>query len=217
MKILLVNPPYVHSNAFDSRAPSLALFYLAAELQQRGHQVEIYDATIGPVVKTDTVYRYGQDQAAMATFLQTADFDLAGITCSYTARWRFVDQIARVIKEFHPTVPVAVGGLFPTSEWEYCLRQCPAVDIVFLGEAEQTLGELADRLGKGQALSQAGALLDGVAWREGENFFSRPKERYIEKLDELPFPAWHLVNLADYFAMQRRIFELPPPCLPVLP
>ena len=44
----------------------------------------------------------------------------------------------------------------------------------------------------------------------------RPKTEYNDCLEDLPFPAWHLADLAEYFRCQRRIFELAPPCLPIL-
>ena len=216
MKVLLVYPPYTHSNAFDSRAPSLSLFYLAAELMRRGHSVRIYDASLGPVVKTKNVYRYGRSEEEMVAFLRQEAFDMVGITCSFTARWRFVSQLAGWVKHIYPRVPVVVGGLFPTSEWEYCLRRCPDIDVILLGEGELSFGELVDRLADGQSWAEACALIDGIAWRAGENLNRNPKEKYIENLDKLEFPAWQLVDLNDYFKVQRRIFELAVPCLPIL-
>jgi len=216
MKVLLIYPPYTHRHEFDQHSPSMALFYIAAELERRGHSVQIYDASLGPVTYTKGAYRYGRSDEEIVHFLKEADFDMVGITCSFTARWRFVADIARRVKEVHPGVPVAVGGLFPTTQWEYCFKTSPDVDIVFLGEAEMTFGAVVDALGQGRSLTDACQGVDGVAWRVGQQFFSHPKEKYIDDLDALPFPAWHLVNLGDYFKVQRRIYELPPPCLPIL-
>ena len=155
MKVLTIYPQYTHSSEFDSRAPSMALFYLAAVLEKGGHQVRILDASLGPVVKTGGVYRYGLSDQALAGRLAAEDFDVVGISCSLNARWRFVARIARQVKDLRPGVPVAVGGLYPTSEWQSCLTACPAVDMILLGEAELPFLQVVDRL-QGRAGGGAG-------------------------------------------------------------
>ena len=216
MKVLLIYPQYTHSNAFDSRAPSMALFYLAAMLEKGGHDVQIIDASIGPVRRTGRVYHYGLTDEETLARLQQTEFDVVGITCSFTARWRFVARLARQVKQLRPDVPVAVGGLFPTSEWEYCLEQCDCVDMIVLGEAELTFLKVVDGLAAGLSVKDACLNIDGIAIREQGRPAVRDKTVYNDRLDEIPFPAWHLVDLESYFKVQRRIFELPVPCLPIL-
>ncbi len=216
MKILLIYPQYTHSNEFDSRAPSMALFYLAAMLEKGGHTVKVYDASLGPVRSSGRVYRYGLGDADVEDFLKHEDYDFVGITCSFTARWRFVARIASQVKQARPEVPVAVGGLFPTSEWEYCLEQCQAVDIIILGEAELTFLHVIDGLASGLSLTESCRRVDGIAFRQDQRNIIIEKQAYNERLDDIPFPAWHLADLKEYFKYQRRIFELPTPCLPVL-
>ena len=216
MKVLLIYPPYTHSNAYDSRAPSMALFYLAAMLEKGGHDVEIFDASLGPVGSEGKVYRYGLTDEDIVATLRKRRFDLVGMTCSFTARWRFVRKIAAQVKSLAPDVPVAIGGLFPTSDWEYCLQDCPQVDMILLGEAEQTFLQVVNNLAAGRSLAEAAVDVEGIAYRKDDQLYYQEKVSYNERLDVLPFPAWHLADLDGYFACQRRIFELPPPCLPIL-
>ena len=102
MKILLIYPQYSHSTEFDTRAPSMSLVYLASALERDGHQVEIYDASLGPVVKFGKIFRYGVSEKEMADFLRNRQFDVVGITCSFAAKWKFVSRIAEQIKELNP-------------------------------------------------------------------------------------------------------------------
>lgn len=216
MKILLIYPQYSHSNEFDSRAPSMSLVYLASSLERSGHKVVIYDASLGPIMKTEGVYRYGAADEEVRGFISNNNFDLVGITCSFTGRWKYAVKIAQQVKEVSPLAPVAVGGLFATSEWKYCLNNCKAVDFAMLGESELSFAQIANNISRGATISDACKDVEGVAWREGQGFFCNPRIGYNNKLDDLPFPSWHLVDLKRYFSLQRRIFELETPCLPVL-
>lgn len=195
----------------------MSLVYLASSLERYGHKVIIYDASLGPIVKTGKVFRYGVSDSAIYNFLSANDnFDIVGISCSFTPRWRFAAKVARQVKELYPSVPVAAGGLFPTSRWEYCLSNCNAIDFIMLGEAELSFVEIVQNIASGADINDACKNVEGVAWKAGGRFFCNPKLDYNNKLDDLPFPAWHLADLKKYFLLQKRIFELPTPCFPVL-
>lgn len=216
MKVLLIYPQYAHSSEFDSRAPSMSLVYLASTLERNGHEVVIYDASLGPIVKIGKVFRYGASDKEVYDFLLNNRFDFVGITCSFTARWKFVVKIARQVKEIYPSLPVAVGGLFPTYEWEYCLNNCNSVDFIMLGEAELNFAQIVNNISGGADINDACKNVEGVAWKWQSQAQYNPKKEYNNNLDDLAFPAWHLAPLKQYFLLQKRIFELPTPCLPIL-
>jgi len=216
MKILLISPQYIHSNEFDSRAPAMSLFYLASSLEQAGHQVTIFDASLGPIERNDGVFYYGVPDQEIDKFLAENSFDIAGIACPFTARWKFTSRLAKQVKNKFPNIPIAIGGLFPSSEWKYCLNNCPEVDFAMLGEAEISFVQIVNNLKKGLNLHESCKDVEGVAWRVNGEIYCNPKLGYNNQLDELPFPAWHLIELKKYFRMQRSIFELPTPCLPIL-
>ncbi|MEI8010958.1 MAG: radical SAM protein, partial [Candidatus Omnitrophota bacterium] len=194
----------------------MALLYLAAFLEKQGHAVRIFDASLGPVTGCGNLFRYGFSQDEVAFFLKNEVFDLAGISCSFTARWPFVKKIADQIKELYPSKPVVAGGLYPTYAWEDVLRSGSSIDAVLLGEAERSFGMLVAGLSKGVSFDDSCRGIDGIAWRSGGACRINKKTQYINDLDQLPFPAWHLVDLKTYFRLQKSIFELPAPCLPVL-
>ena len=216
MRILLCYPQYTHSSEFDSRAPSMSLVYLASTLEAAGHKVTIYDASLGPIRKTGNVFRYGVSDDEMRSFLSSNPFDVIAITCSFTARFRFVSKIARIAKEISPESIVCTGGLFPTSKWLYCLDNCRAIDFIILGEGELSLASVIKNIEQGKSVKEACSLVEGTAWREGDKNACNPKQEYNDELDKLPFPAWHLAGIDKYFSLQRKIFELPAPCLPIL-
>ncbi len=216
MNILLIYPQYSHSTEFDTRAPSMSLVYLAAALERDGHRVEIYDASLGPVVKSGKIFRYGVSEEEMRDFLRSREFDIVGITCSFAAKWKFVSKIAEQVKEINPRALVSTGGLFPTYSWKYCLNDCGAIDFIMLGEAELSFARVAGNIAKGADINDACKNADGVVWRTEKEIHYNPKKEYNNKLDDLPFPAWHLADLKKYFLLQKNIFELAAPCLPIL-
>lgn len=216
MNVLLIYPQYTHTNKFDLRAPSMSLFYLASTLERNGHEVMIYDASLGPIVKEVSVFRYGFSNEEVYSFLRSHHFDIVGISCPSAGRWIFTKKIAEQVKEVSPATPVAIGGLFPTYNWEYCIKNCLSIDFVMLGEAELNFAQILNNLSEGKNLSSSCRNVEGVAWKEADKIFYNPKIKYNAALDDLPFPAWHLVDLNKYFLLQRNIFELRTPCLPIL-
>jgi hypothetical protein len=82
-----------------------------------------------------------------------------------------------------------VGGLGPR-----ILELFPEVDIVVDGEGESTLLDIVTCLQHGRSL----AAVPGAVYRDGQTVrINGPRDRIVA-LDELAFPAYHHVNLADY-------------------
>ncbi|MDI6759630.1 MAG: radical SAM protein [Candidatus Brocadiaceae bacterium] len=216
MNILLVYPQYVHHSSYDARSPSLSLLYLASRLEKDNHQVKIFDASLGSIKRTGEGFLYGMGNEEVAKELQNESFDLVGITCSFASRWPFVASLAKMFKELHPGIPVVTGGLFPTYDWTFCLEQSRDIDIIILGEGEETLASITQGLEKGCSINEACSPVDGVAWRDGNNIKKNDKTRFLRDLDSLPFPAWHLLDLKHCFANQKNLYELRPPFLTVL-
>lgn len=216
MKILLVYPQYVYHDTFDSRSPSLSLLYLASFLEREGHKVRIFNASDGPITQVKNGYRYGRSNEEVFKVFQNEHYDLVGITCSFASRWHFVSGLASMFKEQMPGIPIVIGGLFPTYEWKYCFKKTKDIDAVVIGEGEETLGGIARKLAEGSNIVDACASVDGVAWRDGENINKKDKAGFTEDLDDLPFPAWHLLDLKQLFSIQKNFYELQPPHFTVL-
>lgn len=216
MIILLVYPQYVYHDTFDSRSPSLSLLYLASFLEREGHKVRIFNASDGPITQVKNGYCYGISNEEVFRVFQDENYDLVGITCSFASRWHFVSELARIFKKLWSDIPIVIGGLFPTYEWEYCFRKSKNIDTVVLGEGERTLAGIARKLEDGSTISDACKSVDGVVWHDGDNINKKDKAGYNEDLDDLPPPAWHLLDLKQFVKTQRNFYELQPPYFTVL-
>lgn len=91
----------------------------------------------------------------------------------------------------------AVGGLHVmvgphvSAEPESTMRAAKgALDAVARHEFDYILRDLAN----GVSIADC----KGVSWMDGDDYRENPNMPYIENLDELPFPAWHHLDMNDY-------------------
>ena len=88
---------------------------------------------------------------------------------------------------------VVLGGIDPTFFPEIALD--PAVDAVVRGEAEATLADLCDRVGRGEDLSD----LPGLSFARDGQLVNNPIRPLPADLDALPFPDKSLYLSYPYF------------------
>jgi radical SAM superfamily enzyme YgiQ (UPF0313 family) len=75
---------------------------------------------------------------------------------------------------------------------EETLRDCPAIDYICVGEGEVTLTEFLRAVEKKEDLSE----VLGLAYLNEEGEFVYTGDRpFIEDLDTLPMPAYHLAKM----------------------
>ncbi len=97
----------------------------------------------------------------------------------------------RVAKEILPKViTIAKGAAFITNAKEIMMAN-KSLDIVISGEVEATLSELLKNKKNIEDIL-------GIYFRQGENIIFTGQRQFIENLDEIPFPARHLVDNSKY-------------------
>jgi anaerobic magnesium-protoporphyrin IX monomethyl ester cyclase len=175
--------PWIHGRRFLP----IGLAYVAAALEKIGFQVDMLDN-----------YLLEKPIDEVKSELKRLNPEIVGITCSSATYSRCVET-AKAVKETLPSCKVVVGGWHPSYEPESMLQHSE-IDYVVIGEGERAMVELATHISKGE---NDGAIADiaGVAYRrEGKTV--KNAQSFINNLDELPFPAWHLLPLHLY---DRRI------------
>lgn len=195
MKIVLINLPLLSLNGdyLGSGIPSLPVGtpYLAAYLRLHNHDITIIDA-FGEKPDQTTCYKdkYSVRGLTLSEILQkiSPDVNLIAISVHSGETYSLSLELIRMIKE-NFSVPLVVGGAFPTIKYEeYILA---GVDYVVLSEGEHTLLQLVESLNGTTSIQD----IDGIAYAGGIN----PKSRFIEDLDTLPFPAIDLLPLNNYW------------------
>lgn len=178
MRILLIQPNYdVHV-----LCPPIALGYLASSLEKDGHQVIIYDGTL--------------KNASEGDFLGEVDRftpDLIGLTVMSRGHSRVKNTISSIKQRFD--VPIVVGGPQVTSFPELVLRDLNA-DFAVVGEGEITICELAKYIISNKVDYDQ---IDGLAYLTKDGSIKVNRQRsLISDLDQIPFPAWHLMPPSKY-------------------
>jgi len=95
-------------------------------------------------------------------------------------------SVLKIAKEILPNViTIAKGAHFLTSKTD-SLYNCRALDLIIVGEAEETLKEILEQ--------KPYAQIKGLCYRDGFMAKYTGKRPFIKNLDEIPFPARHLVD-----------------------
>ncbi len=94
---------------------------------------------------------------------------------------------------------VIVSSSDSTDHYQEYLEK--GADFVLLGEGEQTLLELVTAIGDGKEdLSH----IQGMAWSKNKLPVCSPMRKVMKDLDQLPLPAWDLVNIESYRQVWMR-------------
>ena len=189
MRVLLSMPPDIHDleiyRVVGFNAPPLGLAWIAAVLEKAGHKVKIIDT---PTLKV-----------TMKEFIREVKSwkpDVVGISVQTPTAPRAYEAIAR-LKEEVPDVPVIVGGSHPTFMYEEALSN--GADVVVRFEGEYTTLELINVLEREGLNYEALRHVRGIAFRDGDGEVVVTERRpYISNLDELPWPARHLLPMDRY-------------------
>lgn len=205
-RILLIQPPAFSNKARTDMTPNvpLGIAYIAAALEREGYDVRMLDAFIEgwdletPVSKDKMIV--GMPFDSIKEVIAATRPDAIGVTSMFTAQRKNAHRIATLAKQVDSTVPVIFGGAHPTAAPEMVLED-PDVDVVVLGEGDNCIVPVLRTIEAGGDLS----LLDGVAFRDAEGrLVVNHKHEQIQDLDELPFPARHLLPMEKYFAAGVR-------------
>lgn len=180
MKILLINPPireWSKPNVFP-----LGLGYIAAILLQEGYKVEVLDIN---------GCRFSKEE--VEDKIRQADFDVAGIGGIITT-YKYIKWLVRIFKKYHPDKKIIIGGSAGASIPKVILERNP-VDIVCMGEGEETVKELMMALKNNGDLSK----IKGIHYKDKSGKICQTEKRPpIKDLDNLPLPAWDLFPMDTY-------------------
>jgi anaerobic magnesium-protoporphyrin IX monomethyl ester cyclase len=186
MRVLLINPFYPIS---ETPSPPLGLAYLAAALEQAGVQVKILDYV---------VYPYRRD--ALESVLEEFKPHVAGAT-AVSMTFDHARQILCDVKAIDPEILTVIGGPHVTFCARQTLQTFPELDVVVLGEGEETLVDLTRTVDDARNLDT----VNGIAYRVGSEVRTTAKRKVIKNLDALPLPARHLLPLDRYRALGMPI------------
>jgi len=176
-------PPLKSPWGMAGKLPPLGLAYVAAALEKAGFQVDIFDN-----------YLLERPIEEVKSEVKKRSPEIVGITCSSLTYERCI-KTAKAVKEAYPSCKVVVGGPHP-SYMPQTMLQHEEIDYVVIGEGEQAMVKLAASIMKGEENAVI-AKIPGVACRIGGEVVKSAPE-FINDLDQVPFPARHLLPMQMY-------------------
>jgi len=206
VRVALVNPPNNYDDTFEL-APPLGVLSLAAVLREDDVDSVILDFNLWGVADHAFVDDdfYGKAVAAIGA---TAP-DIVGFT-SMVVNSHVAIELARQIRSADRDVIIVFGGTHFSAIAEGLLGAYDWIDFVVKGEGEIPFRGLVEALRRGKRLTAHSAPA-GVAFRDGGSVVSSHLRRPFEHADALPWPAYDLVDVDAYFALNPdRVVDYEP-------
>jgi len=159
--------------------PPLGILYLSSCLERAGHKANVID-----------YWAEKFDKNKLANMVKNAD--AIGVTIAGFNLRESLD-ICHLIKEIDPDIPLVVGGPHVTLYPKKSLEESNA-DIAVEGEGEPGIVKLADTIIGKNKLDK----VEGAYYRKNGEIKKGKAPCIVKNLDELPFPARHLIKGYDY-------------------
>jgi len=177
MKVALIAPMWKTENPY----PPLGLAYIAAVLEKDGHNVKIFDLTLEADMpledKIDNIVDFSPEIIGMSAM---------------SHNYSDAVSIALYIKKMID-VSIVFGGPHPTIMPEDVLKK-EFIDFVVMGEGEDTFLRLCQEIENGKNFKS----IEGLCYKDNDNVIIQPRNSYINNLNNIPFPARHLLDLDKY-------------------
>ncbi|MFC1889192.1 B12-binding domain-containing radical SAM protein [Thermodesulfobacteriota bacterium] len=208
MRILLGIAPFVFDNTYpgdmnrplrkkgftliQGPTPCLGMLYIASVLRRDSHHdVSYFEGAFHGVPELlATIERWRPD---VVGFMVTVPF------------WKNTQRTIRAVRDRFPEVRILVGGRHVDLVREEIMRDCAEIDFAGVGDCEYTVKELLDTLEKGGDP----ASVPGLLIRSGGEIMATAPREPIQDLDEIPFPAFDLVEFNRYAPSIGQYNRLP--------
>ncbi|NQT75676.1 MAG: radical SAM protein, partial [Candidatus Omnitrophica bacterium] len=193
-------PPW---GVFD---PPNALAQMSSYIKRDGHKAAVFDVNVGLYNSKREQYKtvwaieqsgfwhnqenvlkfFNDNSETINDFIQriiAVEPEVVGLSVS-SASLHFAMEFVKKIKEKRPQVKIVFGGamFFVQVDMESILNN-GCVDIIILGEGEESFSELLQILRDGRDLG----LCRGICFKKGGKIVNTGPREYMKNLDELPF------------------------------
>jgi anaerobic magnesium-protoporphyrin IX monomethyl ester cyclase len=205
-KVLLLFPPaYTIKSARDiNPLPPIGIGMLASILEKNNYQVGILDCLVRgwdqeeETLANKDIVRVGMTDDQIEEYIKEFKPDVVGVSCMFSVQHKVYPQIFAAIKSANANIITVAGGAHVTVCSKEVLED-PNCDYVISGESEESLVDFLEVL-QGRKTFES---VDGLGWvKENTDYVINPKLKWIEDLDSLPFPAYHLIGLEQYFGLE---------------
>ena len=173
--------------------PPLGTIYAASLLRKSGFSVSLFDTNLRD--NPFEIEKEIQDQKPSFLVIYDDGFNYLTKMCLTNMREAAFDMIS-IGKKHNCTV--IVNSSDSTDHYKKYLNK--GADYVLLGEGEISLKELVFKLVNNEQID----LLKGIVYKNDLDYTINPKREVLKNLDELPMPAWDLIDINAYKEVWSR-------------
>ncbi len=194
MDLLLIDPPrryWGFAGGGGFFAQPLGLAHLAGFLDKNRIEVDILDCNMEKI---------GWDR--LRGEIKKRDPWIVGVSSSMTCFVPDSFRCLEISKDLNPEIFTVGGGLQLSLAPNESFDKCRSLDSIVRGDGELTCHELIGELRRKAPHLEK---IEGLSFRRDGDIVHNKDRPPILDLDELPFPAWHLLPMEKY-----RLPVIPP-------
>lgn len=216
--VLLIQPPIRDFYLTAKRTIPYGLSCIAASLIKEGITVEILDGLatsksriidmpaemvflkkkyVGPDISPFALFHhfrhFGYSYEHIGNIAKNSNASLIGISSLFTPYWFEVLKTAEEIRRRVPNCQIVLGGHHPT-ENPASVMESENIDFILRGEGEVSMPLLFKALQGQYPLEK----VPGLVYRKEDGVLQIKRPAIMDKLDEYPRPATHLIKHKYY-------------------
>ena len=152
-------------------------------------------------------------EVEFSSALSNGRYDMVGISVLMDGFAESGHLAATLARQALPDATIVIGGVYATTNPGEVMEN-QAVDYVCIGEGEELFPQLLRFLFHGGAFPAK-----GLAYRENGDTIIQERAPFVEDLDSLPRPSYHLIDLQSYTtSYDRKTVDMPGelPYMPVI-
>lgn len=221
MKLALINPNIITQKGdfFGTGIPfmPITLAYTASFLREKGHQIQVIDAfgeNPTKIIETKSFFIQGLSLKEIIDKIKPDTEALilyASLVITHSANLKIIQLVKEkfnlpiiVIENIHSVVGYSllkVNDDFLKAEADYLI----------LADPEEKCLEILKCLQNNKKPA-----ISGIIFKENQKKIIRPNTNYPKDLDKIPFPAWDLFPIKNYWNLAYSHAPMNKPYLPLL-
>ena len=189
MKVLFVVPE-IRLDGYPTSFPFWAGILASIVMKKHG-EVAILDLNALRM-------NFGGHQVPKQVIIQEINsekWDIVGIG-GLTTTYARIKELASLIRKHSPNSLFVGGGGWSTYNPDEILNLVPELDLLVIGEGEETFSELYDEV---NAATNDFEKVNGLCIRDGKNIKFTSPRALIDDLNTIPYPAYDLFETEIYF------------------
>ncbi len=147
-----------------------------------------------------TMLHFGASWYQLKKDLEHLQPDIIGFTNLFRENVYETIKATDLAREVLPDALIAVGGPNATALPDYMLDESSAIDIVGLGDGEQTMYEIVEWTQGKRTLSS----VESIMYRDNKKNVRTSKRHLLTNLDELGHIDYSILKLERYFTYERN-------------